>query len=282
MKWVLLVLGACGAFTLLVVFAKRWKNIGQRRSPVQPAIEEDLAANHSDTAARRAFHEGLAGNDLDAAIAKFTEAIRLQPDMADAYLERGIAYADRGQLGPAIADFSETIRLQPQLAEAYRGRALAYRSGGQSEKAQTDLQKFDEPSDPAVIRRLFQKDLPEIAEGIVEIKSIARIGGTRTKIAIHGVNPNVDAVRACVGSEMTHIKAIVDELGGERVDLVRWNDSPKRPSASADRGSISVSAAWQGNRLGPGRRAPARNRPVVPKCSTCVPASRLGHRTHDP
>src|SRR6516225_10404168 len=104
MKWVLLVLGACGAITLFVVLAKRWNSIGPGPSPMQRAMEEDLAANHSDTAARRAFEEGQATNDLDAAIAKFTEAIRLQPDMADAYLERGIAYSDRGQLVRAIAD----------------------------------------------------------------------------------------------------------------------------------------------------------------------------------
>jgi N utilization substance protein A len=79
----------------------------------------------------------------------------------------------------------------------------------------------------AVIARLFAQEIPEIAAGVVEIKAIARRAGYRTKIAVSSIDLKVDCVGVCVGVRGSRIKNIVDELGGERIDILRWNDSPE-------------------------------------------------------
>jgi N utilization substance protein A len=78
---------------------------------------------------------------------------------------------------------------------------------------------------PDFIRRLFDLEVPEVAEGIIEIKSLAREAGYRTKIAVDTLDDKVDPVGACVGVRGSRIRNIVDELGGEKIDIVRWSDS---------------------------------------------------------
>jgi N utilization substance protein A len=78
---------------------------------------------------------------------------------------------------------------------------------------------------PDFVRRLFENEIPEIGERIIEIKAIAREAGYRTKIAVSSIDLKVDCVGACVGVRGSRIKNVVDELGGERIDIVRWNDS---------------------------------------------------------
>ena len=80
---------------------------------------------------------------------------------------------------------------------------------------------------PDFIRALFQLEVPEVAEAIIEIKALAREAGYRTKVAVSSLDAKVDAVGACVGIRGSRIKNIVDELGGEKIDIVRWNDSSK-------------------------------------------------------
>ena len=80
---------------------------------------------------------------------------------------------------------------------------------------------------PDFIRAMFDLEVPEVAEDIIEIKALAREAGYRTKVAVNSLDPKVDAVGACVGIRGSRIKNIVDELGGEKIDIVRWNDSSK-------------------------------------------------------
>lgn len=76
---------------------------------------------------------------------------------------------------------------------------------------------------PSLIRRLFELEVPEIAEGIVTIESVAREPGSRTKVAVHSKDDKVDAMGACVGHRGTRVQSIVNELYGEKIDIVRWN-----------------------------------------------------------
>ncbi len=78
---------------------------------------------------------------------------------------------------------------------------------------------------PDFIKRLFEVEVPEVAERVIEIKGLAREPGHRTKVAVSSIDSKVDAVGACVGVRGSRIKNIVDELGGEKIDVVRWNDS---------------------------------------------------------
>jgi len=80
-------------------------------------------------------------------------------------------------------------------------------------------------SHPELIRRLFEREVPEVGERTIELKALAREPGHRTKIAVSSIDSKVDAVGACVGVRGSRIKNIVDELGGEKIDIVRWNES---------------------------------------------------------
>src|SRR5215468_3446225 len=78
---------------------------------------------------------------------------------------------------------------------------------------------------PDFVRRLFENEIPEIADRTIEIRAVAREAGYRTKVAVSSIDLKVDCVGACVGVRGSRIKNVVDELGGERIDIVRWNDS---------------------------------------------------------
>ncbi len=80
---------------------------------------------------------------------------------------------------------------------------------------------------PEFVKRLFEEEVTEIQDGIVEIKSISREAGSRTKIAVYSDDENVDAVGACVGLNGSRVGAIVDELRGEKIDVINWNDDPE-------------------------------------------------------
>src|SRR3954467_383132 len=80
-------------------------------------------------------------------------------------------------------------------------------------------------SHPEMIKRLFEREVPEVGERTIEIKALAREPGHRTKIAVSSIDSKVDAVGACVGVRGSRIKNIVEELGGEKIDIVRWNES---------------------------------------------------------
>lgn len=88
-------------------------------------------------------------------------------------------------------------------------------------------------SHPEFIRRLFEREVPEVGERTIEIKALAREPGHRTKIAVSSIDTKVDAVGACVGVRGSRIKNIVDELGGEKIDIVRWNESSQILIANA-------------------------------------------------
>ena len=79
---------------------------------------------------------------------------------------------------------------------------------------------------PDFVKRLFEEEVNEIKDGTVEIMSIAREPGSRTKMAVYSHNPNVDPVGACVGVNGMRVNSIVDELGGEKIDIINWDENP--------------------------------------------------------
>ena len=86
---------------------------------------------------------------------------------------------------------------------------------------------------PGLVKRLFELNVPEIESGEVEIKSIAREAGSRTKIAVHAVDANLDPVGTCVGQRGGRVAAVVDELHGEKMDIVVWDEDPAKFVAAA-------------------------------------------------
>lgn len=81
-------------------------------------------------------------------------------------------------------------------------------------------------SHPDLVKKLFESEVSELAQGLIEIKAIAREAGSRTKIAVFSHDADVDAVGACVGMNGIRVGAVVDELGGEKVDIINWNENP--------------------------------------------------------
>lgn len=92
---------------------------------------------------------------------------------------------------------------------------------------------FVSRSNPFFLRRLFEMEVPEIYDGVVEIKSIAREAGSRSKIAVYSLDEKVDSVGACVGPRGLRVQNIVSELGGEKIDIIKYDRDPERYIANA-------------------------------------------------
>lgn len=88
-------------------------------------------------------------------------------------------------------------------------------------------------SHPGLLKRLFELEVPEIHSGYVEIKAVAREPGTRSKVAVASRDDNIDPVGACVGPRGSRVQSIVNELKGEKIDIIRWDDDPQRYIANA-------------------------------------------------
>lgn len=94
-------------------------------------------------------------------------------------------------------------------------------------KTDSGSQVFLSRSHPGFVRKLFEMEVPEIQDGTVEIKNVAREAGSRTKIAVYAHDENVDPVGACVGTRGTRVQAVVDELSGEKIDIIPWSEDPE-------------------------------------------------------
>ncbi|MBQ6366100.1 MAG: transcription termination/antitermination protein NusA [Oscillospiraceae bacterium] len=101
---------------------------------------------------------------------------------------------------------------------------------------------------PGLVKRLFELEVPEIADGTVEIMSVAREAGSRTKMAVRSENPDVDPIGSCVGPKGGRVAAIVEELGGEKIDIIKYSDVPEDYIAAALAPSevVSVTMAEEG------------------------------------
>ncbi|MCH4005931.1 MAG: transcription termination factor NusA [Eubacterium sp.] len=95
-------------------------------------------------------------------------------------------------------------------------------------KANKGPQVFLSRSHPGLVKGLFEMEVPEIQDGIVEIRGTAREAGSRTKMAVFSNDPEVDPVGACVGTRGSRVQTVVDELSGEKIDIINWSDDPQQ------------------------------------------------------
>ncbi|KKK35314.1 transcription elongation factor NusA [Salinicoccus sediminis] len=128
------------------------------------------------------------------------------------------------QLGRTDAVLSESERM-PNETYTPNERIKVYVN--KVEQTTKGPQIFVSRTHPNLLKRLFEKEVPEIYDGTVEIMSVAREAGERSKISVHAGNPDVDAVGSCVGARGTRVEAIVNELSGEKIDIVLWDEDPR-------------------------------------------------------
>lgn len=124
-----------------------------------------------------------------------------------------------GKTEAILVPSERTFNDHYQIGDMVRAYIIEVKKGGKGP------QVYLSRTHPNFLRRLIELEVPEIQEGIIEIKSVAREAGSRAKIAVHSKDPNVEAVGSCVGQRGTRIQSVLDELGEEKLDIVEW--SPK-------------------------------------------------------
>jgi N utilization substance protein A len=153
----------------------------------------------------------------------YSEFIDREEDIITGIIQRQDArqyYIDLGK-AEAIMPLNEKM---PNEMLSQGNRIKAYIT--KVEKTTKGPQIFVSRTHPGLLKRLFELEVPEIYDGVVEIKSVAREAGDRSKIAVHSINPNVDPVGACVGPKGARVQMIVSELKGEKIDIVKWSEDP--------------------------------------------------------
>jgi len=152
----------------------------------------------------------------------FHEYEELKDQMINGIVQRSEGGATTVSLGnniEAILPRSEQIPGETHHANE-RVRAVVYEVKKQNNRVKIVLSR----NRPSLVQRLFEQEIPEIGEGIIQVRAMAREPGYRSKVAVSSSDQRVDCVGACVGVRGNRIKNIVDELSGERIDIVRWND----------------------------------------------------------
>lgn len=160
--------------------------------------------------------------------------------------ERGIIYEEfsskEGDILTGIVERQEQKnvlidlgRVEAVLAPQEQMRGEVYEPGARIKVYVVEVKKTSKGprvlvsrTHPGLLKRLLELEVPEVYEGVVEIKSIAREAGTRSKVAVVSRDENVDPVGACVGPRGMRIQAIVQELKGEKIDIIQWDEDPRR------------------------------------------------------
>ena len=142
--------------------------------------------------------------------------------------EKGIVALDLGKGGEAILPRNEQVPgevyTEGQSLQVYVVDVVSTERGPRVMISRTH---------PGLVKRLFELEVPEIYDGTVEIKSIAREAGSRTKMAVWSADENVDPIGACVGPKGQRVGSIVEELRGEKIDIIKWSEDPAQFIAAA-------------------------------------------------
>jgi N utilization substance protein A len=142
-------------------------------------------------------------------------------------IERKNVYLDLGRIEAVLPPPEQIPREGYRQGERVKAYVVEVRQGTRGPQIVVSR------THPGLLKRLFELEVPEVYEGIVEIKAIAREAGTRSKIAVASRDRNVDAVGACVGPKGSRVQAIVDELRGEKIDIVAWSADIAQFAAAA-------------------------------------------------
>ncbi|MCL6554331.1 MAG: transcription termination factor NusA [Firmicutes bacterium] len=142
-------------------------------------------------------------------------------------IERKNVYLDLGRIEAVLPPPEQIPRESYRQGERVKAYVVEVRQGTRGPQIVVSR------THPGLLKRLFELEVPEVYEGIVELKAIAREAGTRSKVAVASRDRNVDAVGACVGPKGSRVQAIVDELRGEKIDIVAWSPDAAQFVAAA-------------------------------------------------
>jgi N utilization substance protein A len=184
-------------------------------------IDPEVIGRIGAQTAKQVIIQKIREAERDALIEEFEEQIG---QMVSGVVQRNEGGATTVALGPieAILPRSEQIPGETHHPNE-RVRAVVYEVRAQGNRVKVVLSR----NHPKLVQRLFEQEIPEIADGVITINCISREPGYRTKVGVSSSDQRVDCVGACVGVRGNRIKNIVDELSGERIDIVRWNDDPE-------------------------------------------------------
>lgn len=174
---------------------------------------------------------------IAAQIAKQVIIQRIREARAEVVFDEFEKYRNQLVNGQVQSIEGDTVVVKLGRTEAYlprheQVRGENYRVGDRIRAFVVEVKKTPQKvkiilsrSHPELIARLFEVEVPEVAEGLIQLKKLVREAGYKTKVAVESTDPKVDAIGACVGVRGNRIRNIIDEIGGEKIDIIRWNDS---------------------------------------------------------
>jgi N utilization substance protein A len=184
-------------------------------------LDEDTIGRIGAQTAKQVIIQKIREAERDSLVEEFSDQ---KDDMVTGVVQRTDGGATVVSLGnvEAILPRSEQIPGESHHTNE-RIRAVIYEVKPQGSRVKVVLSR----TRPSLVRRLFEQEIPEIAEGVITVNALAREPGYRSKVAVSSSDQRVDCVGACVGVRGNRIKNIVDELAGERIDIVRWSEDPE-------------------------------------------------------
>jgi N utilization substance protein A len=186
----------------------------------QPLDEEAIGRIGAQTA-KQVIIQKIREAERDSLVEEFSGQI---DDMVTGIVQRADGGATVVSLGSVEAILPRSQQIPGESHHVNeRVRAVIYEVKPQGSRVKVVLSR----TRPSLVRRLFEQEIPEVAEGVITVDALAREPGYRTKVAVSSTDQRVDCVGACVGVRGNRIKNIVDELAGERIDIVRYSDDPE-------------------------------------------------------
>jgi len=187
--------------------------------PLQAEELGELLGRIATQTAKQVMIQKIREAERDSLFDEFTAMRSQMVTGAITRVDQGAASVNIGKL-EALLPKSEQIPGETyKVGERIRCIVLEVRKSG------TRIKVILSRTHPDLVRRLFEVEIPEVAERVIVVRSLAREAGYRSKVAVSCFDNSIDAVGACVGVRGSRIKTIVEELGGERIDIVRWNDN---------------------------------------------------------
>ncbi len=186
---------------------------------LDPELLGDLLGRISAQTAKQVMIQKIREAERDALYEEYLELRSQQISGLVTRVDRGTVIVNLGKV-EAILPRSEQIRKENyRTGDRVRAIVLDVRKAGS--RVRVILSR----THPDFVRRLFEVEIPEVSDQVIEVRSIAREAGNRSKVAVSCSDSSIDCVGACVGVRGARIRGIVEELAGERIDIVRWNDS---------------------------------------------------------